>query len=328
MLQFMLRRLLIVVPMMFLISVVSFAIIQAPPGDYVTAYVAKRYAAFEPVSPDEEEELRRLYGLDSSAVVQYVKWMGRLLRGDLGLSLSHEKPVSELLADRVLLTVALSGLTIVFVWTLAIPIGVISAVKQYSVIDYVLTFWSYLGIGTPNFLLALVIMWLVLDNFGWSVGGLFSPDYIEAPWSFGRVIDVLKHIWIPMLILGTDGTAGLTRIVRANLLDELHKPYVLTARSKGLPRWQVVFNYPLRIALNPFFSGVGYALPTLFSGATILGVVLGLPIVGPLLLEGVLNEDMFLAGSLLFMLTGLTLVGTFLSDLALAWADPRIRITG
>ena len=244
MLQFMLRRLLVVVPMMFLISVASFAIIQAPRGDYVTAYVAKRYAAFEPVSPDEEEELRRLYGLDSSLVVQYVKWMGRLLRGDLGLSLSYEKPVSELLADRVLMTVALSGLTIVFVWTLAIPIGVISAVKQYSVIDYFLTFWSYLGIGTPNFLLALVVMWLVLDNLGWSVGGLFSPDYIEAPWSIGRVIDVLKHIWIPMLILGTDGTAGLTRIVRANLLDELNKPYVLTARSKGLPRWQVDFQLP------------------------------------------------------------------------------------
>jgi peptide/nickel transport system permease protein len=253
----------------------------------------------------------------------------RTLTGNFGgMSSEHARPIGELVRDRLLLTVALSTLTIAFVWTLAIPIGVIAAVKQYSVIDYFVTFLAYIGIGTPNFLLALALMWMGLHYLGWSAGGLFSPEYIHAPWSLGRVVDVLKHIWVPMIILGTDGMAGLTRIVRANMLDELHKPYVVTALSKGLPVWRVVLKYPLRTALNPFFSGIGYALPTLFSGAAILGVVLGLPIIGPLLLEATLNEDMFLAATLLFILSILTLLGTFISDLILAWADPRIRIEG
>ena len=230
--------------------------------------------------------------------------------------------------ERLLLTVGLSLITILFVWTLAIPIGVISAVKQYSIIDYIATFAAYIGVGTPNFLLALAIMWIVLDLGGGYIGGLFSPEYMDAPWSWGRVWDVLKHIWIPAIILGTDGMAGLTRIVRANMLDELNKPYVLTAIAKGLPMWRVTLKYPMRTALNPFFSGIGYALPQLFSGATILGVVLGLPIIGPLILESTLEEDMLLAGSLLFILAGLTLIGTLISDVILAWTDPRIRIAG
>ncbi len=329
MLQFAIRRLLIIIPLLFLISATSFAILQAPPGDYVTSYLARvsMQQGF-PVTKEEENALRRQYGLDQPIYMQYLKWLGKVLRGDFGLSTAREAPVNQLVKDRLLMTVSLSFVTILFVWTLAIPIGVVSAVKQYSILDYIATFAAYIGVGTPNFLLALAIMWVVLDLGGGYIGGLFSPEYMNAPWSWARVLDVLKHIWIPAIILGTDGMAGLTRIVRANMLDELHKPYVLTALAKGLPIWRVILKYPMRTALNPFFSGIGYALPQLFSGATILGVVLGLPIIGPLLLEATLEEDMLLAGSLLFILAGLTLIGTLVSDLILAWADPRIRIEG
>ena len=329
MIQFAIRRFLILIPLLFLISAVSFLILQAPPGDYVSTFVARvSMSQGFTMTPEEEAALRRQYGLDRPIYVQYVKWLGKIMRGDLGLSSGRQSPVRELILDRLFLTVALSLITIVFVWTLAIPIGVISAVKQYSVIDYIFTFAAYIGVGTPNFLLALAIMWIVLDLGGGYIGGLFSPEYMDAPWSWGRVWDVLKHIWVPAIILGTDGMAGLTRIVRANMLDELNKPYVLTAMAKGLPMWRVTLKYPMRTALNPFFSGIGYALPQLFSGAAILGVVLGLPIIGPLILEATLEEDMLLAGSLLFILAGLTLVGTLISDVILAWADPRIRIEG
>ena len=325
MLQFALRRLMIIVPLLFFISMASFAILQAPPGDAVDHYIASVIAEHH-ATESEIAALRNLYGLDRPIHIQYLKWMGRLLTGNFGFSSLYTAPINELVRERLTLTVTLSALTILFVWSLAIPIGVISALKQYSALDYIVTFTSYIGIGTPNFLLALALMYLVLVNLGWSVGGLFSPEYIKADWSFGRVVDLLKHIWIPMIILGTDGMAGLTRIVRANMLDELHKPYVMTAIAKGLPTWRVVLKYPLRTALNPFFSGIGYALPTLFSGATILGVVMGLPTIGPLLLNATLDEDMLLAGSLLFILAGLTLIGTLVSDLVLAWADPRIRM--
>ena len=281
-----------------------------------------------PVTKEEEAALRHQYGLDQPVYMQYLKWLGKVLRGDFGLSTAREAPVNELVKERLLLTVSLSLITILFVWTLAIPIGVISAVKQYSIYDYVGTFAAYIGVSTPNFLLALAIMWVVLDLGGGYIGGLFSPDYMTAPWSWGKFWDLLKHMWIPAIILGTDGMAGLSRIVRANMLDELNKPYVLTALAKGLPVWKVILKYPMRTALNPFFSGIGYALPQLFSGAVILGVVLGLPIIGPLLLEAQLDEDMLLAGSLLFILAGLTVIGTLISDIVLAWADPRIRIEG
>ena len=329
MIRFAIRRFLIIIPLLFLISATSFAILQAPPGDYVSTFIARvSIQQGFTMTPEEEAALRRQYGLDQPIYIQYLKWLGKILRGDLGLSSGRQSPVKELIMERLLLTVGLSLITILFVWTLAIPIGVISAVKQYSVLDYIATFAAYIGVGTPNFLLALAIMWIVLDLGGGYIGGLFSPEYMDAPWSFARVIDVLKHVWVPAIILGTDGMAGLTRIVRANMLDELNKPYVLTAISKGLPMWRVILKYPMRTALNPFFSGIGYALPQLFSGATILGVVLGLPIIGPLILESTLEEDMLLAGSLLFILAGLTLIGTLISDIILAWADPRIRIEG
>ena len=329
MLAFAFKRFLIIIPLLFLISATSFIILQAPPGDYVTQYLARvsMQQGF-PVTKEEEAFLRRQYGLDQPIYMQYLKWIGKVMRGDFGLSTAREAPVNELVKERLLMTVSLTFITILFIWSFAIPIGVISAVKQYSIYDYVATFTAYIGVGTPNFLLALAIMWIVLDLGGGYIGGLFSPEYMNAPWSWGRVWDVLKHVWVPAIILGTDGMAGLTRIVRANMLDELNKPYVLTAMAKGLPVWRVIVKYPMRTALNPFFSGIGYALPQLFSGATILGVVLGLPIIGPLLLEATLEEDMLLAGSLLFILAGLTLIGTLISDVILAWADPRIRIEG
>ena len=211
---------------------------------------------------------------------------------------------------------------------MAVPIGIISAVKQYSFIDYFFTFLSYFGVGTPNFLLALVVMWSAFAYFDLRITGLFSPDYVDADWSVGRVVDMLKHIWVPMLILGTDGTARFTRIVRANLLDEMSKPYVETARAKGLPEWKLILKYPTRVALNPFISTAGWSLPQLFSGSLIVATVMSLPTIGPLLLQSLLAQDMFMAGSIILILTALTLVGTLISDILLAWTDPRIRMSG
>ena len=270
--------------------------------------------------------MRKQYGLDSPVYVQYLKWMSKVLRGDLGESLEYQLPVNQLIGERLGLTLLLALFTVTFTWTLAIPIGIFSAVKQYSIIDYIFTFLSYLGVGTPNFLLALVTMWFVWDWFGLRMTGLFSQEFQDAGWSLGKLIDLLKHIWVPMLILGTDGTARFTRIIRANLLDELSKPYVETARAKGLPEWKVILKYPTRIAINPFISTAGWQLPQLFSGSLIVATVLSLPTIGPLLLTALISQDMFMAGSIILILTVLTLIGTLISDLALALVDPRIRM--
>lgn len=326
MLQFILRRLAIAIPMLFLMSIVAFAVIQAPPGDFLTDLVAQLRAQGESVRPGELEALRRAYGLDQPMYIQYLKWIWGVLRWDLGLSLESRKPVSEMLNERLAMTVLLGVVTILFTWTMAIPIGILSAVKQYSFIDYIFTFLSYLGVGTPNFLLALVIMWTALSTFGLSVTGLFSSEYVNAPWSVGKFVDLLSHIWVPMLIIGTDGTARFTRIVRANLLDEMNKPYVETARAKGLPEWKVILRYPTRIALNPFVSTAGWALPQLFSGSLIVATVMSLPTIGPLLLRALLAQDMYMAGSIILILTALTVIGTLISDIILAWMDPRIRL--
>ena len=324
--QFIFRRLLFFVPMMFLMSVVAFGIIVAPPGDFVSDYVARLETDGSPLSLQERDAIRIEYGLDQPVYVQYWKWIRGVVYWDLGFSLAFQRPVTELVNDRLLMTVVLGLFTIVFTWTMAIPIGIISAVKQYSVIDYFFTFLSYLGVGTPNFMLALLLMYGALALFNWSVLGLFSYEYVDAPWSFGRFVDMLKHIWLPMVILGTAGTARFTRVVRANLLDEMSKPYVETARAKGLPEWKVVLKYPARIALNPFVSTAGWSLPELFSGSLIVATVMSLPTVGPLLLEALLAQDMYTAGSIILILTGLTVIGTLLSDILLAWMDPRIRI--
>ncbi len=326
MLTFIVRRLTTFIPMMFLMSVVAFALIQAPPGDFLSDYVVQLQNQGEYADPGELESLRKQYGLGEPMYIQYAKWVWGVMRWDFGKSLEMRVSVNDLINERLSLTIILGLFTVVFTWTLAIPIGIFSAVKQYSWVDYMFTFFSYLGVGTPNFLLALVIMWMVFAYFGMSITGLFSPDYVEAPWSVGKVVDMLKHIWVPMLILGTDGTARLTRIMRANLLDELNKPYVETARAKGLPEWQLIMRYPVRIAVNPIVSTIGWTLPQLFSGSLIVATVMSLPTLGPLLLRALYTQDMFLAGSIILILTALTLIGTLISDVVLALIDPRIRI--
>ena len=326
MLQFIIRRLIIFIPMLFLMSVVAFAIIQAPPGDFLTDYIAQLQATGEVVDEGQIEALRDHYGLNQPLYVQYLKWIWGILQWDLGLSLEWGRPVVELVNDRLAMTIVLGVTTILFTWTLAIPIGILSAVKKYTVIDYFFTFLSYFGVGTPNFMIALVAMWFAFSWFGIKATGLFSDEYITEPWSIGKVIDLLKHLWLPMLILGTDGTARFTRIVRANLLDEMSKPYVETARAKGLPEWKVVLKYPVRIALNPFVSTAGLELPRLISGQLIVAYVMSLPTIGPLLLRALLSQDMYMAGSIVLILTTLTLIGVLISDIVLAAMDPRIRI--
>ena len=289
-------------------------------------YIAQLTLSGQDGDYSEIEHLKRRYGFDQSVVVQYWKWFSGILVWDLGDSLEYNRPVTELLNARLGMTALLGALTILFTWTMAIPIGIVSAVKQYSIIDHTFTFLAYLGVGTPNFVLALVIMWTAFSYFDIRITGLYSPEYVDVSWSFGRVIDVLKHIWVPMLILGTDGTARFTRIMRANLLDELSKPYVETARAKGLAEWKVILKYPSRIAINPFISTAGWALPQLFSGSLIVATVMSLPTVGPLLLRALWSQDMYMAGSILFILTALTLLGTLISDILLGWLDPRIRL--
>jgi len=327
-LQFIIRRLMLFIPMLFLMSMLSFALIQAPPGDYLTDYIAAQEAMGDFSARGDMESLKHQFGLDKPLYVQYLKWIRGVVTWNMGVSLEFQQPVTALLNERLLMTVVLIMFTIVFTWSMAVPIGIISAVKQYSIIDYGFTFLSYLGVGTPNFLLALVMMWFALSIFGLNVTGLFSVEYIDAPWSLGKVVDMLKHIWVPMLILGTDGTARLTRIVRANLLDELTKPYVETARAKGLPEWKVILKYPVRLGLNPFVSTAGLELANAFGGSLIVATVMSLPTIGPLLLRALLSQDMFMAGSLVLITTVLVQIGVLLSDIALAMMDPRIRIQG
>ena len=327
--QFLIRRFSILLPMLFVMTVVVFAIIQAPPGDFLESYIEGLEAQGDVVDIAEAEALRRQYGLDKGFHVQYYKWMSQMvLHGNLGRSFEYSKSVNELIGQRLTLTVWLGLFTIIFTWTMAVPIGILSAIKQYSIIDYFFTLLSYLGVGTPNFLLALVLMWFVWAWWGLKVSGLFSPDMRDAPWSIDKVIDLIKHMWVPMLVLGTDGTARFVRIIRANLLDELSKPYVETARAKGLPEWKLILKYPTRLALNPFISTVGWQLPQLFSGSLIVAQVMSLPTLGPLLLTALYSQDMFLAGSIIMILTLLTMIGTVISDILLAMMDPRIRMSG
>ncbi|MCD6290001.1 MAG: ABC transporter permease [Anaerolineae bacterium] len=326
MLQYIARRLLLMIPTIIAISIVTFIIIQLPPGDYLTSLVASMAETGEEVDQSALETLKARYGLGQPIYVQYFKWAwGIISRGDFGQSFEWNKPVTDLIWERLALTFVLSLSTLLFTWIVAFPIGIYSAVKQYSLGDYVFTFLGFIGLATPNFLLALVLMYISFKYFNQSVGGLFSPQFVEAPWSWAKVADLMKHLWIPMVILGTSGTAGLIRIMRANLLDELHKPYVVTARAKGLPERRLLLKYPVRVALNPFVSTVGWTLPGLVSGSAIVSVVLSLPTTGPLLLRALMSQDMYLAGSFILMLSVLTVIGTLISDILLAWLDPRIR---
>ena len=328
MLQYFLRRLLLMIPTLLLISVVTFIVIQLPPGDFLTTYIANLMQQDGITDMAIIDALRKYYGLDQPQYVQYLKWMGRIFQGDWGRSMEWGRPVRELIFGRILLTFVISLTTLLMGWLIAFPVGIYSAVKQYSIGDYVFTGISFVGVGIPDFLLALVFMYVVFKLFNYNAAGLFSPQYQDAPWTWGKVVDLLKHLWVPVLILGMGGTAGLIRTMRANLLDELHKPYVTTARAKGLKENRVLLKYPVRVALNPFVSTVGWALPGLISGTTIVSIVLGLPTNGPLLLRALQSQDMYLAGSFLLLISALTVIGTFLSDILLAWLDPRIRFIG
>jgi peptide/nickel transport system permease protein len=325
MLAYVVRRLLIMIPTLIAISMISFAIIQLPPGDFLTTYVAQLSVSGEAVDEAELESLKNRFGLDRPIYEQYVLWAWNFLHGDFGHSFEWNKPVATLVGERLPLTILISVCTIIFTWLVALPIGIYSAVRQYSWVDYVLTLIGFIGLATPNFLFALVLLWFSYAYLGMSIGGLFSPEFADAPWTAAKFLDMLKHLWIPVVIVGTGHTAKFIRIIRGNLLDELRKPYVVTARAKGLSETKLILKYPVRVAINPLVSTIGWTLPELVSGIAITAIVLNLPTSGPLLLGALMSQDMHLAGSFLMLLSMLTVVGTLLSDILLAWVDPRIR---
>ena len=320
------RRALLAVFTVWAISVLSFVIIQLPPGDYVTSYIAQMAASGSVVTEQEAQNLRIQYGLGQPIYVQYYKWVKLIAEGNFGMSMEWKRPVTEVIGDRLWLTVVVSLAALFLTWVLALPIGIYSAVRQYSVGDYTATFVGFIGLAVPNFLLALVLLYLGFSLFNANIGGLFSVELQDAPWSAAKVWDLCKHLPIPALILGLAGTAQQIRIMRANLLDELRKPYVVTARSKGLSEIRVILKYPVRLALNPFASTIGYTLPYIVSGSIIVSLVLGLPTVGPLLLRALIAQDMFLAGTIVLLLGVMTVIGTLISDIVLVWVDPRIRL--
>jgi peptide/nickel transport system permease protein len=328
MLGYLVNRILTMIPTLFVISVLVFLIIQAPPGDYLSTYITELQSQGEAVDADKINYLRAQYGLDKPMYEQYLVWVTGLLRGDLGYSFEYSLPVSEVVGDRLILTIIVSAATILFIWIVSFPIGIYSATRQYSIGDYGLTFLGFLGLATPSFLLALVLLYFANVTFGTSIGGLMDPSYIDKPWSWGKLASVLEHLWVPVLVIGTSGTAGMIRRLRANLLDELQKQYVVTGRAKGLPPGRLLVKYPLRMSLNPFIADIGSLLPEVVSGAVIVSVVLSLPTTGPMLLDALQSQDMYLAGSFLMFLALLTVIGVFLSDILLAVLDPRIRLGG
>jgi peptide/nickel transport system permease protein len=327
MLVFIVKRLLWMLPFLVAISFLSFVLIQLPPGDYVTTYIATLAASNEVVDQNTAADLRNRFGLDQPMVVQYWKWISNIaLRGDFGLSFEWQQPVGDLIWERMALTLLLTLSALLLTWGIALPVGLFSAVKKYSVADYIVTGLSFLGLAIPSFLLALVLMYVAAVEFGQNVGGLFSEEYLTAPWSINKVIDLLQHLWIPVVILAVSGTASLIRVMRANMLDELHKPYVTTARAKGLSEFTLLVKYPLRLALNPFISTIAWLLPNLVSGSIIVAIVLSLPTAGPLLLQSLMSQDMYLAGAFILLICALTVLGSLVSDILLALVDPRIRL--
>lgn len=335
MLTFILRRALLSLLTIWVLSVISFFIIQLPPGDYVDTYIIELMTGgYE--SGDSgggatealEKTLRAQYGLDKPMYVQYLKWAWRVVQGDFGQSLEYQRPVSDVIFERLVMTVILAGTTALFAWGISIPIGIYSAVRQHSIEDYAITFIGFLGLAVPDFLLALWLLWITFVYFpDLGIGGLFSPEHVNSPWSVDRFIDFISHLWIAAVVVGTAGTAALIRVMRANLLDELNKPYVVTARAKGIPEWKLILKYPVRLALNPLVSTLGYLLPVLMSGSVIVSVVLSLPTEGPLLLRALLAEDLFVSAAIIMLLGTLTVIGTLLSDILLGILDPRIRVT-
>ena len=326
MIGYIIRRVFLMVPTMFGISLISFMVIQLPPGDFLTSVLASMRDSGQVVDEAQMARMREIYGLDDPIHMQYLNWIGGIIfRGDFGYSFEWGRPVSELIWERMGATLGISIAALLFVWAVALPIGIYSAVRRHSFGDHFFTLLGFLGLAIPNFILALTLMYISYKYFGQSVGGLFSPEYANAAWSWAKFKDMMAHLWIPVVVIGTAGTASMIRILRANLTDELNKPYVITARAKGLPEHEVILKYPVRIALNPFVSAIGWVLPQLISGVTITAIVLNLPTAGPLLLRALISQDMYLAGSFILLMGMLTLVGMLISDLLLALLDPRIR---
>ncbi|MFA6508347.1 MAG: ABC transporter permease [Treponemataceae bacterium] len=326
MVAYIIRRLLYAVLTIWSISVLAFVIIHLPSGDYVTSYIASMSASGSAVSEGEAQALREQLGLDQSIYVQYFKWIGLILQGNFGMAMEWGRPVLDVIGDRLALTIVISLAAIVFTWALALPIGIFSAVHRYSLLDYIFTFVGFIGLAVPGFMLALLVMYFGYSWFGLNVGGLFSPEFAEAPWSIAKVWDLITHLPVPAFVLGISGTAQMIRIMRSNLLDELRKPYVVSSRARGLAENRVIMKYPVRVAMNPFVSTIGYLLPYVVSGSIIVSLVLSLPTIGPLLLKALIAQDMFLAGSIVLLLGVMTVIGTFISDLLLMWIDPRIRL--
>lgn len=326
MVSYLARRALYAALTVWAVTVLSFVIIRLPPGDYVTAYIAEQQAMGNVISDAEAVNLRAQYGLDQPLYVQYVKWINRMLHGNFGESMEWRSPVTSVIGDRLFLTVVLSVAAVIFTWIIAIPIGIYSAVRQYSLGDYIFTFLGFAGVAVPGFLLALVLMYLGFKYLNLDVGGLFSQTYANAPWSWARVWDLAKHLPLPAAVLGLEGTAGSIRIIRANLLDELRKPYVVTARAKGLSELRLLLKYPVRLAMNPFVSTIGYVFPYIVSGSIIVSLVMSLPTVGPVLLAALIAQDQYLAGTIILMLGVMTVIGTLISDVLLMILDPRIRM--
>ena len=325
MLLFIGRRILLLIPTLLVITLIWFAIIEAPPGDFSDAYVNELMNQQQNVDPAQIASLRARYGLDQPWYVRYVRWMQQILQGNLGRSLEWNQPVARLIAQRLPWSLTISLVSFIFSYVIAIPIGLYSATHQYSIGDYMATFIGFLGLAVPNFLLALIVLWIYFQATGSVAVGLFSDEYQVAPWSFGKFIDLLQHVWLPAVIVGTAGVAGLIRVMRANMLDELDKQYVMVARSKGLSEGKILYKYPFRIAVNPVVSTIGWTLPALVNGELLASLVLGLPTVAPLFVGALLSQDMFLAGSIVLILSTLTVIGTLISDILLAWLDPRIR---
>ncbi|WP_323797794.1 ABC transporter permease [Nisaea sp.] len=328
MLTYLARRILIMVPTLIAISIITFIIIQLPPGDYLTTMINEMQSQGENVDQSKIDALRAQYGLDRPMYVQYFHWATGLLQGDYGYSFEYQLPVADVVGDRVFLTFVLNFATIIFIWVVAFPIGIYSATHQYSLGDYSLTFLGFIGLAVPNFLLALILLYLANIWFGTSIGGLMDPKYLDQPWSGEKVMSVLEHLWVPVVVIGTSGTAAMIRRLRANLLDELQKQYVVTARAKGLHPFKALMKYPLRMSLNPFIADIGNMLPQVISGSAVVAMVLSLPTTGPMLIGALQSQDMYLAGSFLMFLAMLTVIGMFISDLLLAVLDPRIRLGG
>lgn len=326
MLNYIIRRLTIIIPELFLISVIAFIVIQLPPGDFLTTYIMRLQASGVEINQTIIENLKRQYGLDRPIYIQYFIWIKNIVtQGNFGTSFSWNRPVIDLIKGRLSITLTISLLSLAVTWLVAFPVGIYSAIRQYSPFDYIFTFLSFLGISMPGFLLALTAVWFLYKFTGHAVIGAFSLEYIDQPWSLAKVLDMLKNIWLPVIVVGMAGTAGLVRVIRAMMLDEIRKLYVTTARAKGLPEYKVLIKYPLRVAVSPTISTIGWLLPALVSGESVVGIVLNLQTIGPLLLTASLAQDMYLAGSIVLILGTLTVIGMFISDLLLAWLDPRVR---